>query len=149
MFTKKYLLLVGILIMSFIGSASHADVNPISQIGVIFQSTSITFYTTEEIPGLKCSGWGDFKTNRRYKCTCNSTSCFTEFLQSMYNTTFFLTLISSVLMLVVWGIMISVSGVDTEMKSKAKSMIIRIIIGILVLALIPLILTTVAPWIFN
>ena len=45
--------------------------------------------------------------------------------------------------------MISVSGVDTEMKSKAKSMIIRIIIGILVLALIPLILTTVAPWIFN
>jgi hypothetical protein len=52
--------------------------------------------------------------------------------------------------MVVLGIGMSLSGVASEeMKSKAKSKIMDILIGLVALALIPWILKTIAPFFFT
>jgi hypothetical protein len=52
--------------------------------------------------------------------------------------------------MVVLGIGISISGFDEgQIKEKAKTQLVATLIGILALALIPWILKTVAPFIFN
>ena len=115
----------------------------------------IVTYTSEPcgIAG-EDGGWGEFFGNtsqtERYKCTISASTGFIDFISSIYKYIFFISLVIGVLLMVVLGIGMSLSGVASEeMKTKAKSKIMDILIGLIALALIPWILKTIAPFFFT
>lgn len=86
----------------------------------------------------------------RYKCYISASNGFIEFISSIYKYIFFISLVIGVLLMVILGIGMSISGVATEeIKSKAKSKIMDILIGLVALALVPWILKTIAPFFFK
>lgn len=86
----------------------------------------------------------------RYKCYISASTGFIDFISSIYKYIFFISLVIGVLLMVVLGIGMSISGVGSEdVKNKAKSKIIDILIGLVALALIPWILKTIAPFFFK
>ena len=86
----------------------------------------------------------------RYQCCVSSQTGFTDFIASIYKYIFFISLVLGVLFMVVLGIGISISGFDEgKIKEKAKTQLVATIVGIVALALIPWILKTVAPFIFQ
>ncbi|MEI6710785.1 MAG: hypothetical protein WCK88_00490 [bacterium] len=86
----------------------------------------------------------------RYQCCVSSGSGFVDFIASIYKYVFFISLVLGVLFMVALGIGLSISGFDEgKIKQAAKTQIVATIIGLIALALIPWILKTVAPFIFQ
>jgi hypothetical protein len=86
----------------------------------------------------------------RYKCYISASDGFVDFISSIYKYIFFISLVIGVLLMVVLGIGMSISGVGTEeIKSQAKAKIIDILIGLVALAMVPWILKTIAPFFFK
>lgn len=100
--------------------------------------------------GANQSSIGGSGQMARYKCCVTAESGFVDFIASIYKYVFFISLVLWVLFMVVLGIGISISGFDEgEIKNKAKTQIVATLIGLIALALIPWILKTVAPFIFQ
>lgn len=124
-------------------------------VGVLGNNLNITTYTSEPcgVAGEKGSFGGIFGNTSqmgRYECTISASTGFIDFISSIYKYIFFISLVVGVLLMVVLGIGMSLSGVASEeMKSKAKSKIMDILIGLVALALIPWILKTIAPFFFT
>jgi Type IV secretion system pilin len=147
---KIYLIIVTLLFTSWVfaqGSEYKQDNVPPGLLGTNLQ---IVTYTSEPcwIAGEK---GGEHKGQMgRYKCYISASNGFIEFISSIYKYVFFISLVIGVLLIVVLGIGMSISGVATEeIKSKAKSKIMDVIIGLIALALIPWILKTIAPFFFK
>ena|GEM_PF-1022849 len=86
----------------------------------------------------------------RYKCYISASNGFVDFISSIYKYVFFISLVIGVLLMVVLGIGMSISGIGSEdLKTKAKEKIMDILIGLLALAMIPWILKTIAPFFFR
>lgn len=126
--------------------------------GSLSTNLSITTYTSEPcgIAGEQGSFmelFGNNSQTARYRCTVSASTGFIDFISSIYKYVFFISLVAGVLLMVVLGIGISISwisgSVGEEIKSKAKSKIIDILIGLVALALIPWILKTIAPFFFT
>ncbi len=123
--------------------------------GLLGKNLQIVTYTSEPcgIAGEKWSFGGFFGNNSqmaRYKCYISASNGFIEFISSIYKYIFFISLVIGVLLMVILGIGMSISGVATEeIKSKAKSKIMDILIGLVALALVPWILKTIAPFFFK
>ncbi len=139
------LLLVGIITTSY-----AADLNPNydksgENLGV---PTRICTVTSEPCKlSDKKNGDGQMA---RYECCVSAATGFTDLVSQIYKYIFFISLVLWVLFMVILGIGISMSGFDEgEIKEKAKKQLIATLIGIVALALIPWILKTVAPFIFQ
>jgi hypothetical protein len=96
---------------------------------------------------------GDESTTQddRYKCTVSASTGFIDFISGLYKYIFFISLVVGVLVVVVIGIMISLTGIipeGEEFTNEAKGKIMDIFIGLLALATIPWILKTIAPFFF-
>lgn len=152
---KKYILL---LLACFSLSISVYAYQEDSLDGSLGTNLSITTYTSEPcgIAGEQGSFgelFGNTSQTARYRCTISASTGFIDFISSIYKYVFFISLVAGVLLMVVLGIGISISGVTgsvwEEMKTKAKSKIIDILIGLVALALIPWILKTIAPFFFT
>jgi hypothetical protein len=123
--------------------------------GLLGSNLTITTYTSEPcgVAGEQGSFGGIFGNTSqmgRYRCSISASTGFIDFISSIYKYIFFISLVVGVLLMVVLGIGMSISGVASEeMKSKAKSKIIDILIGLVALALIPWILKTIAPFFFT
>jgi hypothetical protein len=151
---KKILTFLALCLFScnnIINAYQSDDLDP----GLLGSNLSITTYTSEPcgVAGEK-GGFGEIFGNTsqlsRYKCTLSASTGFIDFISSIYKYIFFISLVVGVLLMVVLGIGMSLSGVASEeMKSKAKSKIIDILIGLVALALIPWILKTIAPFFFT
>jgi nitrogen fixation/metabolism regulation signal transduction histidine kinase len=86
----------------------------------------------------------------RYKCTISASNGFVDFISSIYKYVFFISLVIGVLLMVVLGIGMSISGIGSEeIKTQAKAKIMDILIGLFALAMIPWILKTIAPFFFK
>lgn len=85
----------------------------------------------------------------RYECCVSAHSGFTDFIASIYKYIFFISLVLGVLFMVILGIGISISGFKGGIKEAAQKQIVATLVGLIVLALIPWILKTVAPFIFQ
>lgn len=126
--------------------------------GPLGANLNITTYTSEPCwvaweQGGFSEIFGNTSQMARYKCTISASTWFVDFISSIYKYIFFISLVVGVLLMVVLGIGMSISWVSwdvwEEMKSKAKSKIIDIIIGLVALAMIPWILKTIAPFFFQ
>lgn len=87
---------------------------------------------------------------KRYPCVVGANNGFVDFISELYRFMYFAALIFGVIMIVLAGIIMSMSGVVGE-KSKefAKNWIPKILVGLACLVLIPFILKTVAPFFFR
>lgn len=87
---------------------------------------------------------------KRYPCVVWVDSGFMEFISELYRFAYFTALIFWVIMIVLSGIILSMSGVTGD-KSKefAKKWIPKILLGITILVLIPFLLKTIAPFFFQ
>lgn len=107
---------------------------------------------TMMMPGMKCDKVANFKESAPvYECvTKPGFGGFFDVLRGLMKYGVLLALLSGVLMIVVAGIRYSSVGMlgDGE-KEKAKEMIVKVVSGIVALALIGFILNTVAPWVFK
>ena len=152
---KIYILLWTLLVTScvFAQGSEYAqdDLPP----GLLGKNLQIVTYTSEPcwIAGEKWSFGGFFGNNSqmgRYKCYISASNGFIEFISSIYKYVFFISLVIGVLLMVILGIGMSISGVATEeIKNQAKAKIMDILIGLVALALIPWILKTIAPFFFK
>lgn len=152
---KLYILIAALLATSGVfaqGSEYAQDNLPPGMLG---KNLMIVTYTSEPcgIAGEKWSFGGFFGNNSqlaRYKCYISASDGFIEFISSIYKYIFFISLVIGVLLMVILGIGMSISGVATEeIKNKAKAKIMDILIGLVALALIPWILKTIAPFFFK
>ncbi|MBP6921105.1 hypothetical protein KBB89_00975 [Candidatus Gracilibacteria bacterium] len=145
---KKIYLLIATLLITSSAFAVQDDLPP----GLLGQNLQIVTYTSEPcgIAGEKGSFGGGGGQMARYKCYISASNGFVEFISSIYKYVFFISLVIGVLLMVVLGIGMSISGVATEeIKNKAKSKIMDVLIGLVALALIPWILKTIAPFVFK
>ncbi len=139
------------LLAPYVLAYQEDDLDP----GLLGSNLSITTYTSEPcgVAGEQGSFgelFGNTSQLARYKCTLSASTGFIDFISSIYKYIFFISLVVGVLLMVVLGIGMSLSGVASEeMKSKAKSKIMDILIGLVALALIPWILKTIAPFFFT
>lgn len=123
--------------------------------GLLGANLDIVTYTTEPCwIAWENGGVGSFLWTSdqlaRYKCYISASTWFIDFISSIYKYIFFISLVIGVLLMVVLGIGMSLSGVASEeLKSKAKAKILDIFIGLLALAMVPWILKTVAPFFFT
>ncbi|MBP7773466.1 hypothetical protein KA071_00020 [Candidatus Gracilibacteria bacterium] len=139
-------------LLTGIANAYQKDGEPAGLLGA---NLSITTYTSEPCgvageQGSFGSIFGNTSQTARYRCSISASTGFIDFISSIYKYIFFISLVVGVLLMVVLGIGMSLSGVASEeMKSKAKSKIMDILIGLVALALIPWILKTIAPFFFT
>ncbi len=152
---KIYLLIATLLLTSWVfaqGSEYQQDNVPP---GLLGKNLQIVTYTSEPcgIAGEKWSFGGFFGNNSqmgRYKCYISASTGFIDFISSIYKYIFFISLVIGVLLMVILGIGMSISGVATEeIKNQAKSKIMDVLIGLVALALVPWILKTIAPFFFK
>ena len=153
---KKIYLLIATLLFSLVTFAQGWDYQQDElPPGLLGKNLQIVTYTSEPcwIAGEKWGFGGFFGNNSqmaRYKCYISASDGFIEFISSIYKYIFFISLVIGVLLMVVLGIGMSISGVATEeIKNNAKSKIKDILIGLLALGLVPWILKTIAPFFFK
>lgn len=87
----------------------------------------------------------------RYKCEVDADT-YKDFISEAYKLIFFISLIVSVLLIVTYGILLTLSGViplAEEYRTAIKGRITDILIGVLWLGMIPWILKTIAPFVFK
>ncbi len=119
------------------------------------ENLTITTYTSEPCwvageDGGYTEIFGNSSQTERYKCTISASTGFIDFISSIYKYIFFISLVLGVLLMVILGIGMSLSGVASEeMKNMAKNKIMDIFIGLLALAMVPWILKTIAPFFFT
>lgn len=112
-----------------------------------------TVIVTEKIPWLDCwkNIWkSDSPEDRKYSCTIQPGFWSVMLMvKGLIKYATFLTAIIGVLMLIASGIHLSLSGIDSGAKGKAKEHFAKIIWWLVLLFLIGFVLNTVAPWIYQ
>lgn len=104
---------------------------------------------TEKIPWANCSDKPDEKTGF-YTCTIEwGIGGFYKTIQWILKFFTFITVLAWVLFIVINGIAISMSWVDSGAKEAAKWRITKTIWGLVLLLLSWLILNLVAPWVYQ
>ena len=89
-------------------------------------------------------------TSTQYACTITpGFGMFMQLISGFIKYATFLTVLVGILMLVVSGVRLSLSGVNKDMAGDSKAMITKILTGLAFLFLISFILNTVAPWIYH
>ncbi|MDD2487808.1 MAG: hypothetical protein PHS92_05590 [Candidatus Gracilibacteria bacterium] len=112
----------------------------------------MTVIVTEKIPGTDCTpvGSGNTPETRKYKCTIKpGFQTAMELIGGLIKYATFISALIGVLMLTASGIHLSMSGIDSGAKAKAKEQFTKIIGGLVLLFLIGFVLNTVAPWIYT
>ena len=107
---------------------------------------------SEKVPGAKCVDAVPFNKDAPvYVCDVGEGfSGFFDALRGLLKYGMFIGLLFGVLMLVVAGIRYSAAGMlGDEEKGNAKAMLVKVISGIVGLALIGFLLNTFAPWVFG
>lgn len=107
---------------------------------------------TEEIPGMNCTkeGTGIGPESKKYKCTIQpGFGSVMAILSGLIKYATFITALVGVLMLVVSGIMYSMSGANSKAKTDATEHLQKVILGLVLLFLVGFVLNTVAPWIYR
>ncbi len=145
---KIYILIAALIATSGVFAQYQQDNLPP---GLLGKNLMITTYTANpDIENKNCILISWRGQTARYKCYISASSGFIDFIASIYKYIFFISLVIGVLLMVILGIGMSISGVATEeIKNKAKAKIMDILIGLVALALVPWILKTIAPFFFK
>ncbi len=86
----------------------------------------------------------------RYRCCVQSQTGFVDLIKNMYKYIYFISMVFWLMFFVLLGVGYAISGFSTEeIKANAKTKIGAIIIGLMVLIMIPWILKTIAPFVFQ
>jgi len=110
-----------------------------------------TVVVTEKIPWAECS-WDENQPIESRKFTCKVQPGFGSVMQlfaGLVKYATFLAALVGVLMIAVAWVRLSISGIESGEKAKAKEMITKVIFSLILLFLIWFILNSVAPWIYN
>lgn len=110
-----------------------------------------TVVVSEKIPWADCT-WDDNQPieSRKFKCTVKPWfGSVMQMFAGLVKYTTFLAALVGVLMIAVAGIRLSISGIESGEKAKAKEMIEKVIFSLILLFLIWFILNSVAPWVYN
>ncbi|EKD66166.1 MAG: hypothetical protein ACD_49C00060G0008 [uncultured bacterium (gcode 4)] len=116
-----------------------------------------TVVVTENIPWAECvpykgKDWEALTdiTNRKFKCIVEPGfwSVMQMFAGLVKYATFLAALVGVLMIAVAW-VRLSISGIESGEKAKAKEMITKVIFSLILLFLIWFILNSVAPWIYG
>jgi len=116
-----------------------------SSVNQTYATDYIEVKVTEKIPWANCD-WDP------WNYTCNVEKWFWTVKWIMWSMIKYFTFIAwllGILFIVVYGIMISMWGMNDSLKSQAKDKIVMTIVGLIVLLLSWVILNAVAPWIYT
>ncbi|MDD2516469.1 MAG: hypothetical protein PHF46_02975 [Candidatus Gracilibacteria bacterium] len=124
----------------------------LGSINFTFATSGTVVYTTESLPGLVCNCISKDCTNvvtRKYECqVLDGFSGFLITISKILKYSVFIISLLSVLIIIVSGIQLSLSGISSKAKDGAKQRIFRVISGLMVLFFFGLILHLIAPWIY-
>jgi hypothetical protein len=105
-----------------------------------------TIDVTEKIPGANCGP----PVNNIY--TCNPGRGFDGVLWVVWAMIKYFTYIASlaaVLFIVINGVLYSMAGINDDLKTGAKTRIVKTLMGLIVLLLSGVILNMIAPWVYK
>lgn len=116
-----------------------------SSVNQTYATDIIKVKVTEKIPWANCTWSGS-------DYTCDVEKWFWTVKWVMWAMIKYFTFIAwllGILFIVVYGIMMSMWGLEESLKSDAKKKIVMTIIGLIVLLLSWVILNSVAPWVYT
>lgn len=153
---KKFILAVTI-VAALVATPAWAALE-CSSSGVLSGGSGTCAAVTERLPGMKCSDATPDSIKKGapvYYCPAGQGfSGFFDVLRGLMRYGIVIALLFGVLMIVVAGIRISASGAAEglglgDQRTDAKMMLLKVVSGIVALALVGVILNTVAPWVFT